>query len=109
MTRAIARARKMLGSQIPPCVAIERPRASWPVELHAVAAVIPRRSAPGCGNAGPVEITTRFPQDLGNLAQTARFPHFHSRSVMYFSKSQKTKAAHASRAPTGGAGQTLAQ
>jgi hypothetical protein len=31
----------------------------------------------GCGNAGPMEITERFPQDLGNLAQNARFPHSH--------------------------------
>jgi hypothetical protein len=27
-----------------------------------------------------MEITERFPQPLGNLAQNARFPHFHSRS-----------------------------
>jgi len=31
----------------------------------------------GCGNGAPMEITERFPQALGNLAQTARFPHFH--------------------------------
>jgi hypothetical protein len=31
----------------------------------------------GYGNAAPMEITERFPQALGNLAQTARFPHFH--------------------------------
>jgi hypothetical protein len=24
-----------------------------------------------------MEITERFPQELGNLAQNARFPHFH--------------------------------
>ena len=31
----------------------------------------------GCGNDAPVEITKRFPQELGNLAQHARFPHSH--------------------------------
>ena len=31
----------------------------------------------GCGNAAAVEITDRFPPPLGNLAQNARFPHFH--------------------------------
>jgi hypothetical protein len=31
----------------------------------------------GCGNDAPVEITNRFPQELGNLAQNARFPHSH--------------------------------
>lgn len=33
----------------------------------------------GCGNDVPMETTERFPQGLGNLAQTARFPHSHSR------------------------------
>ena len=33
--------------------------------------------AHGCGNDAPVEITERFPQELGNLAQNARFPHSH--------------------------------
>jgi hypothetical protein len=36
---------------------------------------------PACGNAGPMEITKRFPQDLGNLAQNARFPHSHKPSL----------------------------
>ena len=31
----------------------------------------------GCGNGAPMEITERFPQTLGNLAQNARFPHSH--------------------------------
>ena len=31
------------------------------------------------GNDAPMEITERFPQPLGNLAQNARFPHSHSR------------------------------
>jgi hypothetical protein len=33
--------------------------------------------ARGCGNDAPAEITKRFPQELGNLAQNARFPHSH--------------------------------
>jgi hypothetical protein len=36
--------------------------------------VKPRR---GYGIDAPVEITKRFPQELGNLAQNARFPHSH--------------------------------
>ena len=31
----------------------------------------------GYGNDAPMEITKRFPQPLGNLAQNARFPHSH--------------------------------
>jgi hypothetical protein len=34
----------------------------------------------GCGNDAPMEITERFPQPLGNLAQNARFPHSHKPS-----------------------------
>ena len=34
----------------------------------------------GYGNDATREITKRFPQPLGNLAQNARFPHSHSRS-----------------------------
>jgi hypothetical protein len=37
----------------------------------------------GYGNAVPMESKKRFPQRLGNLAQNARFPHFHSRSSSY--------------------------
>ena len=33
----------------------------------------------GYGNDAAMEITKRFPQQLGNLAQNARFPHSHSR------------------------------
>jgi len=38
----------------------------------------------GCGNDAPMEITTRFPQPLGNLAETARFPHFHKPIPLVF-------------------------
>jgi hypothetical protein len=37
----------------------------------------------GYGNDAAMEITKRFPQPLGNLAQNARFPHFHSRSSVF--------------------------
>ena len=36
-----------------------------------------------CGNAAAVEITYRFPPRLGNLAQSARFPHSHSGSSIF--------------------------
>jgi hypothetical protein len=39
----------------------------------------------GCGNVGPMEITKRFPQDLGNLAQNARFPHSHKPIFLFVS------------------------
>ena len=64
------------GSQIPSPAAIVAPggvlrgRAS---RSHAIR----RKRADGCGNAGAMETTERFPPRLGNLAQTARFPHFH--------------------------------
>jgi hypothetical protein len=32
----------------------------------------------GYGNDVPMETIERFPQELGNLAQNARFPHSHS-------------------------------
>jgi hypothetical protein len=40
--------------------------------------------ARGCGNAAPMEITKRFPQERGNLAQNARFPHSHKPIPFYF-------------------------
>lgn len=43
----------------------------------------------GCGNAGPVEITERFPPALGNLAQNARFPHSHNRLVFEEEKEEE--------------------
>jgi hypothetical protein len=38
---------------------------------------VPPTRVRGCGNVGPMEITKRFPQDLANLAQNARFAHSH--------------------------------
>src|SRR5712691_11221112 len=52
---------------------------SWAVERGRRPHVFGVHAGHGYGNAGPVEITKRFPPDLGNLAQNARFPHFHSR------------------------------
>ena len=40
--------------------------------------------ARGCGNAAPMEIKNRFPQERGNLAQNARFPHSHKPIPLYF-------------------------
>jgi hypothetical protein len=42
-----------------------------------VARIVVATNEDGCGNGVPVESTNRFPQGLGNLAQNARFPHFH--------------------------------
>ncbi len=44
----------------------------------------------GYGNAVAVETTNRFPQRLGNLAENARSPHFHSR-FFFVSEKNKTK------------------
>ena len=54
----------------------------------------------GCGNGVPMESKERFPQELGNLAQNARFPHFHSRSSVFLqekNKSTKNTAATSRR------------
>jgi hypothetical protein len=50
---------------------------SWP-EVW-IPSMGPRRGAitNGCGNGAGMEIRNRFPHRLGNLAQTARFPHSH--------------------------------
>jgi len=37
----------------------------------------------GCGNDVPMETPERFPQGLGNLAQTARFPHSHKPIIVW--------------------------
>jgi|HubBroStandDraft_4_1064222.scaffolds.fasta_scaffold661960_1 hypothetical protein len=64
------------------------PMAADPIAHPAAAGVVElgyRRMRIGAGadddygNAAPMEITERFPQPLGNLAQNARFPHSHSR------------------------------
>ncbi len=84
------------GSQIPDSDPIVRPRPSCAVEPSRRHHVLGLHAGHGCGNADPVEITKRFPPDLGNLAQNARFPHFHSRfsSFRKENKDQNT-ARHA--------------
>ena len=69
-------------SPIPPQAAIVAPGASYAVALDPIA---PEHASTtiGCGNAGPMETTERFPQRLGNLAQNARFPHSHSRLFLF--------------------------
>jgi hypothetical protein len=66
---------------------IARPAAAGTVELANARTQISAPAEDGCGNAAPMEITERFPQPLGNLAQNARFPHSHSR----LSDGDKTK------------------
>ena len=51
---------------------------------------------PGCGNDGPVEITERFPQDLGNLGRP-RFPHSHS--PFFFISLNDDRTDHVQRKP----------
>jgi hypothetical protein len=58
---------------------IARPAAAGTVELADAGTRINSPAEDGCGNDAPMEITERFPQPLGNLAQNARFPHSHSR------------------------------
>jgi hypothetical protein len=70
---------------------IARPAAAGAVELAYRSRRVSARAEDGCGNGAPMEITERFPQPLGNLAQNARFPHSHSR-LSYFD--QKNKDTH---------------
>ena len=51
----------------------------------------------GYGNVGAMETTERFPQRLGNLAQNARFPHFHSRSPVFHDKTTKKNTTNGMR------------
>src|SRR5436309_2892877 len=72
---------------------IARPAAARTVELAHASTRAGSRAENGYGNDAPMEITERFPQPLGNLAQNARFPHFHSRPSVSFRtrKEQHTK------------------
>ena len=58
---------------------IARPAAAGTVELVHRRTQVAAGAEDSCGNDAPMEITERFPQPLGNLAQNARFPHSHSR------------------------------
>ena len=58
---------------------IARPAAAGAVGLGSRSMRVGVGAEDGCGNVAPMEITERFPQPLGNLAQNARFPHSHSR------------------------------
>jgi hypothetical protein len=42
--------------------------------------------ARGCGNDAPVEITKRFPQELGNLAEEREIPTFPQADSFFFQK-----------------------
>ena len=67
---------------------IARPAAAGAVELGHRSMRVGPGAEDGCGNDAPMEITERFPQPLGNLAQHARFPHSHSR-LSYFDQKNK--------------------
>ena len=70
---------------------IARPATAGTDELADARTRISSPAEDACGNDAPMEITERFPQPLGNLAQNARFPHSHSR-LSYFD--QKNKDTH---------------
>jgi hypothetical protein len=67
-----------------------RPAADGTVELADAGTRINSPAEDSCGNDAPLEITERFPQSLGNLAQNARFPHSHSR-VSDFDKHERPR------------------
>jgi hypothetical protein len=67
---------------------IARPAAAGAVELGYRRRQVGARTKDGCGNGAPMEITERFPQPLGNLAQDARFPHSHSRLSCFDQKEE---------------------
>lgn|SRR3984893_4692995 len=70
---------------------IARPATAGTVELADARTRISSPAEDACGNDAPMEITERFPQPLGNLAQNARFPHSHSRfSDVHKNKDQDT-------------------
>ena len=62
---------------MPPRVARVVPGASYDLARAPIPPPARVPTGSGCGNAGAMETTHRFPPRLGNLAQTARFPHFH--------------------------------
>jgi hypothetical protein len=73
-----------------------RPAAAGTVELADARTRISSPAEDGCGNDAPMEITERFPQPLGNLAQNARFPHSHSRLSYVDQKNNNTNPTHGS-------------
>ena len=75
-------------------------RWNWAASIARRADLRPRGTAGGsdetrrrrsCGNAAPMEITERFPQELGNLAENARFPHSHKLIVLVGSEGRRQK------------------
>jgi hypothetical protein len=81
-------------SEIPAQDLIACPEASATVELDGFDTGVGPEHEDDCGNVGPVEITERFPPALGNLAQNARFPHFHSRFRLTGRKEQTKENSH---------------
>ena len=97
MTASVEAQAEQPGSLGPAHPAFIAPAPCCVVELEAATPGIRRPPARDCGNAGPMDITERCPQDLGNLAQHARFPHFHSR-LFFVSHEEHQEDAHAPRA-----------
>src|SRR3984893_17410630 len=78
---------------------IAHPAAAGVVELGYRSMRVGAGAEDNCGNGAPMEITERFPQPLGNLAQNARFPHSHSRfSDVHKNKDQDTNPIRPPRA-----------
>ena len=53
------------------------------------------------GTHAPVEITKRFPQELGNLAQNARFPHSHKPILVSLTTKNDEEQRRMNRPQTG--------
>ena len=77
---------------------IARPAAAGTVELADARTRISSLAEDGCGNDAPMEITKRFPQPLGNLRPSVRFPHFHKPPLVFRSKEQRQKTQTRGRA-----------
>jgi hypothetical protein len=56
----------------------------------------------GCGNVGPVEITERFPPDLGNLVSTREISTFHTADSRFNRKNEANIAGRCGCAPSWG-------
>jgi hypothetical protein len=83
---------------------IAHPAAIGAVELGYRSMRVGAGAEDGCGNDAPLEITKRFPQPLGNLAQNARFPHSHKPIPLSQRPKTKPKAKTHGRAAGGTTG-----
>ena len=72
-----------------PRPAIAAPGASYGLAHEPITPESRRPTGSRCGNGGGMETTDRFPHRLGNLAQTARFPHFHEPMLVVISREER--------------------